>query len=92
MRDRARKDLRYHACHQAAAWFLPATRAGLGLTRAASVATFPDVGSLSACNIPLGLQLGVERGLLADGDLYVLASGGAGETWSVCVGRWGAAA
>ncbi len=84
-------DVRYLACHQSAAWFMGVLRQVLGLGGAGACDTFSEHGSLAACNVPLGLALGVKGGLLRSGDLVAMVSGGAGETCSVVLARWDAA-
>ncbi len=82
-------DVGFYASHQATKWFRALTQDYLGLTNARAVDTFPWAGSLSACNIPLGLACGVKEGLLRDGDVVAMYSGGSGQTWSGTVLRWG---
>ena len=44
---------------------------------------------MSSCNLPLQLALGVREGLLRDGDVVAMHTGGTGIIWSGTVLRWG---
>lgn len=85
----APEEVDYYASHQATPWFRSVTQKVIGMTRARSVDFFPTTGSLAAANIPFGLASGEREGLLKDGDLVAMYSGGSGITWSGLVLKWG---
>ncbi len=49
-----------------------------------------EYGHIQSVDQALALKLAVQRGLLRDGDLIVLAGAGTGYTWSATAVRWGA--
>jgi 3-oxoacyl-[acyl-carrier-protein] synthase-3 len=81
-------DVQFYASHQATAWFREVTQKSCGLVGARFLDTFADFGSVSAGNIPLQLALAERRGMLEDGDLIAMYSGGSGISWSGAVVRW----
>ena len=83
------EDVQFYAAHQATIWFRRVTQQHIGLTGARSADTFPWAGTLSAANIPLVLATAEAEGLLLDGDLVAMYSGGTGMTWSASILRWG---
>lgn len=83
------EDVDFFAVHQGTPWLRRVTQEHFGLQRARSVETFKFAASLSSSNIPLGFALGQREGLLRDGDLVLMFSGGAGNTCSSMVLRWG---
>ena len=83
------QEVDFYACHQGTSWLRDVTQRHLGLDRARSIDTFPTFASLSAANIPLVFSIGEQEGMLRDGDLVSAFSGGAGESWSAVVLRWG---
>jgi len=82
-------EVAFYAAHQPGPWFRPVTQESAGLTRARTLDTFAWAGTLSAANVPLVLHTAAGEGVLRDGDLTVLYSGGAGDTWSSVLLRWG---
>lgn len=84
-----REDVRYFATHQAAPWVREVTQRTCGLTGARSVDTFHWTASLGPCNPPLMLAIGEREGVLRDGDLVAIYTGGGGITWSGIIMRWG---
>ena len=83
------EDVQFYAAHQATIWFRRVTQEHIGLTNATSADTFSRAGTLSAANLPFVLATAEEQGLLSDGDLVAMYSGGTGMTWSASVLRWG---
>ncbi len=83
------EDVDFYATHQSTHWFRKATQESVGLTRAKSVDTFAWTGSLATCNVPFVMALGEREGLLKDGDLVAMYSGGGGITYSGAILRWG---
>lgn len=82
-------DVDFYAPHQGTGWLRRVTQDFIGMTRARYCDTFPWAGSLSAANIPLALATAEREGTLKAGDLVTMFAGGAGETWSSVVMRWG---
>lgn len=82
-------DVDFYASHQATRWMPKVTQEHAGLTRAKIVETFPWAGTVSAANLPLVLSVGQREGLVKDGDVVAMFSGGTGMTWSGTVLRWG---
>lgn len=83
------EDIDFYASHQASAWFREVTQEVLGLQRAKSLDTFPWAGSVAAANLPLVMGTAEREGLLVDGDLVAMYSGGSGVTYSSTILRWG---
>jgi len=83
------EEVDFFASHQATVWLRPVTQELAGLHNAASVDTFSWAGTLSAANIPMVLSVAERDGLLHEGDLVCMHSGGTGITWSSTVMRWG---
>lgn len=48
-----------------------------------------DYGHTQSSDMIIGLDIGIKRGLVRDGSLVVLASGGTGFLWGATVLRWG---
>jgi 3-oxoacyl-[acyl-carrier-protein] synthase III len=82
-------DVDFYAPHQGTAWLRQVTQEFIGLKRARYTDTFPFAGSLSAANIPLVLATAQRENNLRSGDVVAMFGGGAGETWSSTVMRWG---
>lgn len=82
-------DVNFYATHQSTYWFRKTTQDYMGLSNAKSFDSFPWTGSLGASNIPFMLGMGEREGLLRDGDLIAMYTGGSGITWSGQVMRWG---
>jgi 3-oxoacyl-[acyl-carrier-protein] synthase III len=82
-------DVDFYAPHQGTGWLRRVTQEYIGLQRARYADTFPWAGSLSAANIPLALFTAERENTLRSGDLVAMFAGGAGETWSSIVLRWG---
>lgn len=79
----------YYATHQSTAWFRSVTAEHAGLSHARAVDTFAWTASLGACNVPFMLACGEREGLLRDGDLVAMHSGGSGIMYSAIISRWG---
>ncbi|MFI9825804.1 3-oxoacyl-ACP synthase III family protein [Streptomyces sp. NPDC052013] len=79
----------FYASHQGADWMRRVTQEYSGLHRAKFVDTFSWTGSLWSANLPYQLSEGLRLGLIKDGDLVAMFSGGTGITWSSTVLRWG---
>lgn len=47
-----------------------------------------EFGHIQSVDQPLGLKIALERGLIREGDLVVLAGAGTGYTWSATAIRW----
>jgi 3-oxoacyl-[acyl-carrier-protein] synthase-3 len=82
-------DVDFYACHQGVPWLRRITQEFVGMKRARFVDTFASFGSLSGANIGLVMSFGQREGLLRDGDLVAVFSGGTGETYSSVIMRWG---
>jgi 3-oxoacyl-[acyl-carrier-protein] synthase-3 len=83
------EDVNFYATHQSTRWFRETTQDYMGLSNARSFDSFAWTGSLGASNIPFMLGMGEREGLLRDGDLVALYTGGSGITWSGQTMRWG---
>jgi 3-oxoacyl-[acyl-carrier-protein] synthase-3 len=83
------EEVTFYASHQATAWFRRVTQDFIGLTHARHCDTFTWTGSLGPANIPAQLAMGEREGLLREGDLVAMYTGGSGITWSSLVMRWG---
>jgi 3-oxoacyl-[acyl-carrier-protein] synthase-3 len=82
-------DVGFFAAHQPMRWFRPVTQEAAGLLAAASMDTFPYLGNVSGCNLPLVLLAGEKEGLLRPGQVVAAFSGAAGSTFSGMLMRWG---
>jgi 3-oxoacyl-[acyl-carrier-protein] synthase-3 len=82
-------DVNFYATHQSTYWFRKTTQDYMGLDRAKSFDSFAWTGSLGASNIPFMLGMGEREGLLKDGDLIAMYTGGSGITWTGQVMKWG---
>lgn len=82
-------DVDFYACHQGFAWLRAMTQQLAGLTRAATLDTFPLTASILGANIPLILMLAEQDGLLEAGDVVATFGGAAGASLSSLVFRWG---
>lgn len=60
----------------------------MGLTPAQSI-YLDHYGHIQSVDQVLALELGLQAGLIAPGDLIVLAGAGTGYTWSATAIRWG---
>jgi 3-oxoacyl-[acyl-carrier-protein] synthase III len=85
----ATKDVDFYAPHQGTAWLRAVTQKFAGLDGARYTDTFRFAASLSAANIPLVLATAQREKNLRKGDVVAMFGGGAGETWSSVVMRWG---
>ncbi len=79
------------AMHQGMPWLRPLVQARAGLRAARSADTFLELGNLFNACTPSTLAIATARGLVHDGDLVVIASGGNGMTYGAAVVRWGRA-
>ncbi|HEX8790902.1 MAG TPA: 3-oxoacyl-[acyl-carrier-protein] synthase III C-terminal domain-containing protein [Polyangiaceae bacterium] len=82
-------DVDFYASHQGTAWFTRATAEHAGLERAKTLVTFPSFGNMASVNVPFILAMAEREGMLRDDAIVATFSGGAGETWSSLVLRWG---
>ena len=82
-------DVGFYAPHQGTAWLRAVTQEFAGLRHARYTDTFPFAASLSAANIPLVLATAQRDNNLHNGDIVAMFGGGAGETWSSVIMRWG---
>jgi 3-oxoacyl-[acyl-carrier-protein] synthase-3 len=82
-------DVDFYGCHQGVPWLRPQTQEACGMDRARTVDTYTSFASVGAANLPLVMSVATREGLLREGDLVVLFSGGSGETWSSVALRWG---
>ncbi|MHB8872188.1 MAG: 3-oxoacyl-ACP synthase III family protein [Myxococcaceae bacterium] len=82
-------DVGFFASHQGTSWFRGVVQEYAGLTNAKSVDTYPWAGSLTGCNIPLVLHVAQREGLLRDGEVVAMYSGGTGIIYSGLLLRWG---
>jgi len=48
-----------------------------------------DYGHMQSSDMVIGLDLGIKKGLMKEGSIVVLASGGTGFIWGATVVRWG---
>ncbi len=81
-------DVNFFACHQPTVWFRRVVQDHAGLTRARSLDTYPEAGTVSAANIPLVLHRARAQGLLEDGDLVAVFQSGTGATHAASLIRW----
>lgn len=77
--------------HQANMRIIEATAKKLGLPLDKVFCNVEDYGNTSAASIPIAITEAVAQGRLKAGDNVVLASFGAGLSWSALAMRWGAA-
>jgi len=82
-------DVDFLACHQPTAWFQGMIVEHLGLEEAATVDIYRSVGTLSAANLPLILQVAQRDGLLGNDHLVLMYQIGSGITYSASLLRWG---
>jgi len=76
--------------HQANGRILGAVAERLDLPANRVVDCIGEYGNTSAATLPLALAFSEQRGLLAAGNLVLLAAFGAGFTWGAAVLEWGA--
>jgi 3-oxoacyl-[acyl-carrier-protein] synthase-3 len=79
----------FYACHQGVPWLREVSQEAVGMTRARWIDTYASFGSIGGANIPLVLASAEREGALRPGDLVATFSGGAGETCSAALLRWG---
>jgi 3-oxoacyl-[acyl-carrier-protein] synthase III len=84
-----RREIGFYASHQAWGWFRPVSQEILEITHAGYADTFPQLGSLLGCNIPISLLEGERLGKLRAGDVVATYSGAAGLTATSVILRWG---
>ena len=84
----AKRDVKFYACHQATSWLRRLTQEAAELSAARFCDTFEWTASLWGANVPFVLSHAVQNKLLTHGDLALLVSPGAGETWSCVALRW----
>lgn len=83
------EDVTFYASHQATSWLRRGSQAYIGLEHAKTVDTFPFTATLSAANLPMVMATALSEGLLEDGDVVAMFSGGTGISYSGSVLRWG---
>lgn len=82
-------DVSFYATHQSTRWFREVTQRHIGLPNARSFDSYAWTASLGACNIPFMLGMGEREGMLKQGDLVAMYTGGSGLVWSGMALRWG---
>jgi 3-oxoacyl-[acyl-carrier-protein] synthase III len=83
------EDIKFFCMHQGTPWLRTVVEEYCGLVNARSTETFAKTGYLFGAILPMGLYEAELQGLLADGDLVMLAAGGAGMTYGATVLEWG---
>ena len=79
----------FFATHQGAAFYTKTCAINSGLENAKTLITFPVFGNVNSVAIPLILAMAEREGMIRDGSIISTFAGGAGETWSSLVMRWG---
>jgi 3-oxoacyl-[acyl-carrier-protein] synthase-3 len=74
--------------HQANARIMIAVAERLGISTDRSVLDVAEVGNTSAASIPIALARAWNAGRIAEGDLVLFTSFGAGLTWGATLVRW----
>ena len=74
--------------HQANARIMTAVAERLGITGERAVIDVEDVGNTSAASIPIALDRAWRAGRIAEGDLVMITSFGAGLAWGANLVRW----
>lgn len=74
--------------HQANARIMGAVVDRLGIDADRAIVDVADVGNTSAASIPIALDRAWRRGQIAQGDLVLFTSFGAGLTWGATLVRW----
>jgi 3-oxoacyl-[acyl-carrier-protein] synthase III len=74
--------------HQANARIMSAVVDRLGLEPSKAVVDVAEIGNTSAASIPIALDRAWRSGAIAEGDLVLLTSFGAGLTWGATLIRW----
>jgi len=77
------------AMHQGMPWLRRLVQEQTGLVHARAIDTFSATGHLFGAFVPSTLVAAEREGLLADGDVVVIAGGGNGVTYGAAVMRWG---
>ena len=83
------RDVAFYAGHQSTSWFSRVMQEAGGVAHARSVVTFPFLGNMGASNLPMVLEIGRKEGLLRDGDVVAMLSGGSGQNATGSVMRFG---
>lgn len=81
-------DIDWIVPHQANIRIIQGTAKKLGLGMDKVVVTVQDHGNTSAASIPLALSVGVQNGLIKQGDVIVMEAIGGGLAWGSAVVRW----
>jgi 3-oxoacyl-[acyl-carrier-protein] synthase-3 len=81
-------DVKLFIPHQANKRIIDAAAQRCGLSDEQVLVNIDRYGNTTAATIPIGLDEAVEAGLLADGDLLLLAAFGAGFSWGSMLFRW----
>ncbi|MGH9197925.1 MAG: 3-oxoacyl-ACP synthase III family protein, partial [Acidimicrobiia bacterium] len=79
----------FYASHQGTHWLRRVTQEHIGLNRARYFDSYEFTTSLTASNLPFVMAMAEREGILRDGDLVAMFSGGSGITVSGTVLRWG---
>jgi 3-oxoacyl-[acyl-carrier-protein] synthase III len=74
--------------HQANSRIMVAVAERLGIPLERAVVDVAEVGNTSAASIPIALDRAYRAGRMAEGDLVLFTSFGAGLTWGATVMRW----
>jgi len=77
------------AMHQGMPWLRQLVQERTGLLHARAIDTYSQTGHLFGAFVPSTLVAAERAGLLADGDVVVIAGGGNGMTYGAAVMRWG---
>lgn len=81
-------DVDYLIPHQANVRIMEAVAKRLSLPLDKIIINIQSCGNTSAATIPIALDQAVREGKIADGNLIVLVSFGAGLTWGACAIKW----
>jgi 3-oxoacyl-[acyl-carrier-protein] synthase-3 len=82
-------DIDFFCMHQGTPWLRRVVEEYTGLSNAKSIETFSKTGYLFSAILPTALYMATEQGLLRDGDMVMLAAGGAGMTNGAMALQWG---
>jgi 3-oxoacyl-[acyl-carrier-protein] synthase-3 len=81
-------DIKFFVANQSVGWMVGAFRRTMGFSAEQTVDTFDEVGNIGAAAIPYNLHRAYLQGRLADGDLVLIYSPGAGLTRAAVVYRF----
>ena len=83
------KDVGFYASHQGTHWFRRVTQEHLGMAQARFFDSYEFTTSLAASNIPFVMAMASREGILRNGDVVAMFSGGSGISVSGTILRWG---